>query len=306
MRAFTESVATEAPPAFEVDRPDSQTAPYIFASPHSGDYYDPKFVSSTNLDPLTLRRSEDSFVDRIFSCATKHGAPLLNTRHPRVFVDVNREPFELDPSMFDSDLPEYVNTNSPRVAVGLGTIPSIVASGAKIYQRKLTFAEARARIDNYYVPYHSALKNLVKATRKRFGAAVVIDCHSMPSAVGAAYSESERGRPDFILGDRYGVSCHGLIIDCAEQYLTDLGYTVVRNDPYAGGFVTQHYGRPGNGIHALQIEINRAIYMDEALFQPSSNMTRLMGHIDGLVGNLVRIDPARIAAVSSAGRAVQA
>ncbi len=295
----------QSPPAYEILAPDRQSVPYVYASPHSGDYYPPEFIAGTAHDALGLRRSEDSFVDRLFGGAPRHGAPLLRALYPRVFVDPNREPFELDPAMFEDKLPDFVNTNSARVAVGLGTVPWIVASGAPIYDRKLTFAEARTRIDQVYVPYHSALRRLVETTVERFGGAVVIDCHSMPSATAKEERDSGQQRADIILGDRFGASCHAAIVEVAEDILGGLGYRVTRNDPYAGGFVARHYGRPGHGIHCLQIEINRALYMDEARIRPHAGMKTLTAHLDTLMAVLGRIDPARIVRATGIADAAQ-
>ena len=212
---------------------------------------------------MTLRRSEDAFVDEIYAAAPNHGAPLLRALFPRAFVDPNRESYELDPAMFADPLPDYVNTKSPRVAAGLGTIARLVASGEEIYRHKLRFLDARHRIDAYYRPYHAALRRLLDETRWRFGACLLIDCHSMPSVGGPMDADAGSTRVDFILGDRHGTSCTPAVTDFAERAIESLGYVVARNDPYAGGFTTRHYGQPREAVHALQIEINRSLYMDE-------------------------------------------
>lgn len=250
--------------ALRVEMPASQTLPVVFASPHSGNCYPPEFLAAARLDPLTLRRSEDGFVDELFGEAPRLGAPLLAAHFPRAFVDPNREPYELDPAMFADPLPPYANTTSPRVAAGLGTIARVVSSGEEIYGRRLSLAEAEARIARYYRPYHDALRSLVLDTRQRFGFCLLVDCHSMPSAGWPSEREAGPEAPDFVLGDCHATSCTGWITARVEQALRNLGYRVSRNAPYAGGFVTQHYGRPAEQIHALQIEINRALYMDEA------------------------------------------
>ena len=301
MRTSDDQAQDLAPPAFDVLAPRRQTVPFVFASPHSGDYYPPEFVAEAGLEPLALRRSEDSFVDELFATAPNHGAPLLRAVYPRVYLDPNREPYELDPAMFADPLPDYVNTNSARVSVGLGTVARVVANGANIYRRKLRFAEARRRVERIYVPYHGALKRLLADTEATFGCAVLVDCHSMPSTGGPMDHDSGRPRGELVLGDRFGTSCAPLIVDVAEGVLLDLGYQVTRNDPYAGGFVTQHYGRPGNGVHALQIEINRSLYMDEKRIVPAPSMAKLSRDLDTLVGALAAIDverliPAKLAA----------
>lgn len=301
MRASDDLAQDLAPPAYDVLSPPRQTVPFVYASPHSGDYYPPEFVAEASLAPLALRRSEDSFVDELFASAPRHGAPLLRAIYPRVYLDPNREPYELDPGMFADALPDYVNTNSARVSVGLGTIARVVANGANIYRRKLLFAEARERIEQIYVPYHGALKRLLADTEAAFGCAVLVDCHSMPSTGGPMDRDTGRTRGEIVLGDRFGTSCAPAIVDLAERVLLDLGYRVARNDPYAGGFVTQHYGRPGNGVHTLQIEINRNLYMDEKRIRPTPRMAKLSRDLDTLMGALAALDverliPAKLAA----------
>jgi N-formylglutamate amidohydrolase len=247
-----------APPPLAVQRPLRQTTPVIFASPHSGRYYPAAFVAAARLDPLSLRRSEDCFVDALFAEAPAHGAPLLSANFPRAYCDANREAWELDPAMFDDALPPWVNTTSPRVAGGLGTIARVVATGEAIYRGRLRFAEAERRVLGCWQPYHDTLAALIGGTRASFGACLLIDCHSMP-ACGAG-----RGGADIVLGDAHGTACCPAVTSMVERTLTGLGYTVRRNDPYAGGYITRHYGRPREGVHALQIEIARRLYMDEA------------------------------------------
>ena len=277
-------------PPFEIIAPREQTAALVVASPHSGDRYPPEFVSRSRLDFATLRRSEDSFVDALFAAAPDHGAPLLRALFPRAFIDPNREPFELDPAMFDGKLPDYVNSRSPRVAAGLGTIARVVANGEAIYRGKLDFAEAERRVAQCYRPYHQALRGLVDRTRDRFGVATLIDCHSMPSVGGPMERDPGANRVEFILGDCHGVSCDRRLIDLADRMLRSLGYTVARNAPYSGGFTTQHYGRPAEGVHALQIEINRAIYMDEANYTPLPGFQTLQRDLGSLLEALAALD----------------
>ena len=248
---------------FEIMRPERQAVPLVFASPHSGRNYPTAFVAGSALDPVTLRRSEDSFVDELFAAAPEFGAPLLKALFPRAFVDLNREPFELDPAMFVDELPSYINSQSSRVAAGLGTIPKVVSIGREIYRTKLKCAEAIERINVYYRPYHRALAALVEATVEQFGYCVLIDCHSMPSVGGPLDPDAGRGRSDFILGDGFGNACEDRVTATAEQAIRAQGHSVIRNKPFAGGFTTRHYGKPSTGVHALQIEINRALYMDE-------------------------------------------
>lgn len=285
----------EGRPVFEVLEPAAQTAPVVFASGHSGDVYPPDFVAQSRLDPLTLRNSEDSFVDEIFEAAPACGAPLLRALFPRAYLDPNREAFELDPDMFDGLLPDYVNTGSPRVAAGLGTVARVVTNGEEIYKVKLAFADAQRRIETCYRPYHAALARLIDQTRARFGHCVLIDCHSMPSVGGPMDRDPGSGRVDFVLGDCYGTSCDAELTELVEASLRDRGYRVRRNMPYSGGFVTQHYGRPEDGIHALQIEINRALYMDEHRIERLPDLERLKAEMAGLVAALTRDDALALA-----------
>ncbi len=259
-----ETPSARLKPPIEILAPQHQTAPVVFSSPHSGREYSPAFVAQSRLDAITLRRSEDSFVDELFGQAPHYGAPLLKALFPRAFVDPNREPFELDPNMFRDSLPAYANVKSPRVAAGLGTIARIVANGSEIYQSKLNFAEANRRITGCYQPYHHALEDLIVSTRRQFGFCIVLDCHSMPSVTGPLDEEPGRRRQaDFVLGDAHGQSCGLGIMRLVQQTLQELGFVVAINTPYSGGYITRHYGRPRKGVHALQIEINRALYMDE-------------------------------------------
>lgn len=236
-------------------------SPLIFASPHSGRVYPDEMMAASGLNAAEIRRSEDAFVDELIEGAVEFGATVLVNRFARAFVDVNREPYELDPTMFEDELPAFAVARSARVAAGLGAIARIVADGQEIYNRKLTFAEARGRIEAVHTPYHAALSRLIAEAKATFGVALVIDCHSMPSAAGR-YGPGKGA--DFVLGDRFGQACGGSVVDVVERTLRGQGYKVVRNNPYAGGFTTEHYGRPANGVHALQIEIDRSLYLDEA------------------------------------------
>jgi len=239
---------------FRLERPTRQSVPFVFASPHSGRSYPPSLLERTRLDATTLRRSEDAFVDELFAGATGLGAPLLAAQFPRAFLDVNRASAELDAGMFDAPLRVPVDAPTPRVVAGLGVIPRIVRDGAEIYRGKLKSGEADVRLSQFYRPYHQALTDLLEETCARFGVAVLIDCHSMPSALSV---------PDIVLGDRYGASAAGALTARAETALSREGFSVARNTPYAGGHTTVAYGRVADGVHALQIEINRSLYLDE-------------------------------------------
>ncbi len=285
---------------FEIVAPAAHTLPLVLASPHSGTDYAADFVAASPLDRHEIRRSEDSFVDELFAGAVAQGAPLLRALFPRAYVDANREPFELDPRMFADALPDYVNTSSARVRGGLGTVARLVADGAEIYGRKLSFAEVRDRIERFYMPYHAALRELVAQTRDRFGFVILIDCHSMPSVGGPMDKDPGHERVDFVLGDRYGSSCAPIVTETVEHVLRRQGYVVRRNQPYAGAFTTQNYGRPDDAMHALQIEVNRAIYMDERRYRRGAGIAATAQHLSAAVAALGRLDlrhwqPARLA-----------
>ncbi len=271
--------------AFDVLRPRAPIGPVVFSSPHSGDVYPAAFLAAAQLDPLTLRRSEDAFVHELFGAAPDFGAVLMSARFPRAYLDVNREPYELDPRMFEGRLPDFVNTRSLRVAGGLGTIARVVGEAKEIYARRLTVEEGLKRIESLYKPWHAALRSLLQEARRRNGAAVLVDCHSMPSTAGRL----ERIKADFVLGDRHGTSCDPALMDAAESRLRALGYAVVRNKPYAGGFITEHYGAPSSGWHALQIEINRGLYLDEAKLERSPGFDELQKDLREVMRTLIEV-----------------
>ena len=296
MSASTELGADGPGPAFEILRPAEQTAPLVLCSPHSGRDYPPRFVAASRLDPITLRRSEDSFVDELFAAGPACGAPLLRALFPRAYVDANREPYELDPEMFADTLPPFVNTDSPRVRGGLGTLARVVANGEEIYRARLRFAEAEARIRTFYRPYHAALVRLIDETRERFGFALLLDCHSMPSVGGPMDRDPGAPRVDMVLGDRYGTSCHPRLTATVGQVLQALGYAVGRNAPYAGGFTTRHYGAPESGVHALQIEINRALYLDEERLQRGRRLAAVAADMTEVIEAMARFNPVMLAA----------
>ena len=271
--------------AQEVIRPCGPAGPVIFSSPHSGCVYPAAFIAAAQLDPLTLRRSEDAYVDELFGAAPELGAILMRAHFPRAFMDVNREPYELDPRMFEGPLPSFANTRSLRVAGGLGTIARVVGEAKEIYSRRLTVEEGLARIESLYKPWHAVLRSLLQEARRLNGVAVLVDCHSMPSNAGRA----DRIKADIVVGDRYGASCDPAFTECVESRLRALGYAVVRNKPYAGGFITEHYGDPGAGWHALQIEINRGLYMDEATLARSAGFEELQNDLRGVMQSLIEV-----------------
>lgn len=257
------------PGVFHIITPAAQQLAVVVASPHSGRQYPPEFLAAARVDQETLAHCEDRYVDELVGDVPRLGVPVIRALFPRSFLDLNREAFELDPEMFAEPLPPFVNARSPRVAAGLGTIARVVNGGIEIYDHPLHVAEALSRIEAYYQPYHRALAGLVAATRDRFGVCLLIDCHSMPSAAAPGFGRP----PDFVLGDCHAMSCAPELVTQAESVLRRRGYRVARNRPYAGGYTTRHYGQPAKGIHALQIEINRALYMDE------SSLDRLDGFL---------------------------
>jgi N-formylglutamate amidohydrolase len=276
----------ELDPPFEILQPARTRGPVLFNSPHSGCVYPGEFLACSRLNIATLRRSEDSFVDELIAGAVKQGFPLMRAHFPRCFVDVNREPYELDPRMFEGRLPSFANTRSMRVAGGLGTVARVVGDSQEIYDRRIPVDDALRRIESLYKPYHRALRRSFIRLQGEFGAAVLIDCHSMPSSIG---QKDERPRPQFVLGDRYGTSCAGVISETMEKTLRALGYSVNRNKPYAGGFITEHYGNPAVGLHAIQLEINRGLYMDERRCARSHAFAQLVSDLETLASRLGEI-----------------
>lgn len=278
-------------PAFETVRPRRLASPLVFNSPHSGRDYPGRFLAMTRLDHLSIRQSEDAFVDELYGRAPHLGAPLLKAHFPRAYLDVNREPWELDPTMFAEPLSERFNTTSPRVAAGLGTLARVVAENKPIYRERLSLEDARMRIEGIYQPYHATLQRLLSEAHVAFGLAVLIDCHSMPRLARAG----DRLGPDIVLGDRYGTTCAPILVDLAEMVFTAAGLRVARNRPYAGGFATRTYGRPRHGVHALQIEVSRHLYMNEVTLEKSGDFAAVRQLIERLLIALVGLDLSLIA-----------
>jgi N-formylglutamate amidohydrolase len=276
----------ELNPPFDVLEPAHWRGPVLFNSPHSGRVYPREFLAVSRLDLPTLRRSEDTFVDELVAGVVERGYPLIRAHFPRCYVDVNREPYELDPRMFNGRLPSFANTRSMRVAGGLGTVARVVGDAQEIYDQRISIDDALQRIESLYKPYHRALRRLFGQIHKDFGVAILIDCHSMPSATA---SRDDRPRADIVLGDRYGTSCVAMISETVEDALRELGYAVSRNKPYAGGFITEHYGNPGAGLHAIQLEINRAIYMDEKRYERGPDFERVAADLETLADRVAEI-----------------
>lgn len=270
---------------FRIHRPFRQTVPFVFASPHSGRAYPASFVAMSRLNATTLRRSEDAFVDDLFCGAVALGAPMIAARFPRAYLDANRAPAELDCAMFEGALPVAVDTPSPRVAAGLGVIPRIVRDGADIYRGKLNPKDAQERLTRLYRPYHDALAELIEETRAQFGVAVLIDCHSMPSAAAI---------PDIVLGDRYGMAAAPAVTRAAELAFEAQGFSHARNTPYAGGYTTHLHGRRERDVHALQVEINRALYLDEERIARGPHFEQVHARLNGVIARLVALEPAQL------------
>lgn len=279
------TISAAGPSAYSLWVPVDQTAPVVFASPHSGRQYPEAFVTGSRLDFVSLRRSEDAFVDELFSCVPDHGAPLIAASYARAYCDLNREPYELDPSMFSGPLPKAANIKSPRVAAGLGTIARTVGSGMEIYRGKLSIDEIEKRLELCYRPYHRQLERLIAATHERFGWCLLVDCHSMPSSGVPIWRD--RG-VDMVLGDCHGLACGSDVTEKIENFLTEKGYRVAINTPYAGGFTTSHYGHPSVGFHSIQIEINRDLYLDEASINPGPGFNRLRTDMNEVVRTLTK------------------
>ena len=270
---------------FKIHRPDAQRVPFVFASPHSGRLYPASFIAQSKLDPLSLRRSEDAYADALFGGAVALGAPMIAARFPRAYLDVNRAASELDPTMFDGTPGLRVDAPNARINAGLGVIPRVVRDGAEIYKEKLSPTDARERIVRLHEPYHAALARLLDETLHRFGIAILIDCHSMPSASSI---------PDIVLGDRFGASASPVVIRRAEVSFERAGFSVARNAPYAGGYTTHLYGQRDNGVHALQIEINRSLYLDEHSIAPGANFEQVRARLSEALRSLTEIDPGEL------------
>lgn len=267
-----DDVIAEIERPFTLYQPALQVVPVIVDVPHAGRRYPQAFAEASRLPLRALRKSEDAYVDLLFSQAVALGAPLLVAEFPRAYLDANREPYELDPRMFEGRLPGFANTRSLRVAGGLGTIPRIVGEAYEIYPGRIPVEAALARIEELYRPYHAGLRQLVNRTQASFGTCILVDAHSMPST---GLDRDGIAKADIILGDRFGTSASSFIVDAAEAAFARAGLTVTRNRPYAGGFITEHYGAPGSGVHALQIEVSRALYMNEATLEPHAGFAAL-------------------------------
>lgn len=273
---------------FDLRMPAERTSCAIFNSPHSGSAYPPAFLERSRLDPLQIRSSEDAFVDTLFGHAPDFGAPLMAARLSRACVDLNRSAEDLDPALITGASRQFLN---PRIAAGLGVIPRVVAEGQPIIEGKIPLVEAQERIAAFYEPYHAQLGALIEESHRMFGMAILFDCHSMPrDALGSAPIVWGR-RPNVILGDRFGAACDRWIIESACDIFRAEGFHVARNAPFAGGYITQAYGRPQRGVHALQIEIDRSYYMDEERIEPLASFAQIRDVIGRVVAELAQLGP---------------
>lgn len=264
--------------------PEAPTSCAVFSSPHSGRDY--ALMGETRLSPQALRSSEDAFVDELFAAAPSAGAPLIAARAPRAFVDLNRAPDDLDPALILGAVRRFLN---PRIAAGLGVIPRVVSEGRPILEGKLSLAEAQRRIAAYYQPYHARLRTLLDGNRRRFGLAILFDCHSMPHDALSAAPRIGGRLPDLVLGDRFGASCAAWLLEAATEIFRARGFTVARNAPFAGGYITQTYGRPALGLHALQIEVDRRLYMDESRVAPGPDFAEVRARLGAAAVDLARL-----------------
>jgi N-formylglutamate amidohydrolase len=272
---------------FEILAPAHWVVPAVFNSPHSGNIIPASLLEQSRLSPAALRKSEDCYVDELFAGCQNLGAPLLRALVSRAYIDLNREPYELDPRMFMEDLPGYMNPGSPRVASGLGTVPKLVAEGEEIYRGKISLADAQQRIDQVYRPYHRTLSALMDECFNATGFSLLIDCHSMPASAVSNHRSLPNAAIDVVIGDRYGAACNNDIAFEIERLLKAEGLRVVRNKPYAGGFITETYGSPRHNRHALQIEINRSLYMNEQNFEKRSTFADVRNSLSKVMSGLV-------------------
>ncbi|MEO1776172.1 MAG: N-formylglutamate amidohydrolase [Pseudomonadota bacterium] len=273
---------------YNLRRPDGIAASAVFSSPHSGREYPAGFVAASRLDRHGLRASEDALVDLLFSTAPMAGAPLIAAHLPRAWLDLNRAPTELDPALIEGIEAQGLNQ---RVAAGLGVIPRVVAEGAAIYDGKITLAEARSRIAQFHAPYHNALDGLLRAARAEHGTAILFDCHSMPAEALRAAPRVRGRSPDIVLGDRFGAAATRATMASTQAAFERAGFLVARNAPFAGGYITQRYGRPSRGFEAVQIEINRALYLDARRLEPLPGFDAVRTQIDQVIRDLIDASP---------------
>lgn len=279
-------MTAQRPAAIEIFEPAVPTSPVVFAAPHSGRVYPADMLKQAVVDERVLRSSEDAYVDLLLVDAPDFGAALVTSQVPRAYVDFNRAADELDPALIEGAPKAGLN---PRVASGLGVLARVVANGRSIYRGKMTMAEAEARISRYWHPYHDGLGALLTRQRARFGKAILLDVHSMPHEALSGYVARGMPRPDIVLGDRWGASCGAEVLEQVEAVLTSAGFRVARNTPFSGAYIVQRYGQPSQGAHALQIEIDRALYLDETRVAPGPDFDAFRDLMRKVVRELARI-----------------
>ena len=277
--------------AFHTSLPRRDESCVVFASPHSGSNYPADLMAKTVLSDHMVRSSEDAFVDQLFDCAPEFGARFIKAASPRAYVDLNRSPDELDPALIEGVRRQGHN---PRVASGLGVIPRVVANGRAIYRGKLRMSEAQQRLERYWHPYHRQLQQMLDDAHGYHGQAVLIDCHSMPHEAVESVARAGAKRPDIVLGDRFGAAASGAVVDRVEQAFAAQGFRVARNTPFAGAYIAQAYGRPTRGQHAVQVELDRALYMDEKRITPNRDFDAVQRAVRAAVAQIVRIGQERM------------
>lgn len=278
---------TPKEPSFKILRPQRALSGVVFASPHSGRDYPAALIERTILSMRQLRSSEDAFVDRLASAAPDLGAPLIAAQIPRAYVDFNRGADELDPALIEGVSSSILNA---RVRAGLGVVPRVVAGARAIYAGKIPRAEVDRRIAAHWQPYHQAIETLMTQALTDHGRAVLIDLHSMPSEALDQLS----GRPQIVLGDRFGTSSGPQVVDMVERAFTAEGFVVARNRPFAGAFIAQSHGRPTQGRHVVQVEIDRGLYMDETQICPRGDFDRFADRIKRVIGRIIHAEATRL------------
>jgi len=272
--------------AYHIHRPEQDESCVVFASPHSGSAYPADMITRTILNDRMIRSSEDAFVDELFDSAPDFGARFIKAAVPRAYVDFNRSADELDPALIEGVRRQGHN---PRVTSGLGVIPRVVANGRAIYRGKIKMSEAQARLNAYWHPYHQMLQSLLSEAMAYHGQAILVDCHSMPHEAVENVTRSGARRPDVVLGDRFGAAASGGVVDRVEEAFKAQGFAVARNTPFAGAYIAQTYGRPTRGQHAVQIEIDRALYMDEKRIERSKDFYAVRAALQLVVQDIARI-----------------
>lgn len=276
---------------YQLNLPENRSTSVVFASPHSGRSYSWAFMRKTILDEMAIRSSEDAFVDLLFADVPSFGAPFLHARTPRAFVDLNRSLDELDPALIDG---VRKTSHNLRLASGLGVVPRVVSNGRAIYRGKISRMDVETRLASHWKPYHAALERLLEQSHHAFGEAILIDCHSMPHE--AIKSSTRKGTPtaEIVLGDRFGAAAHSDIVDRIEAAFVRAGLKVARNAPFAGAYITQHYGRPSRNQHVVQVEIDRALYMDEQLIRPNENFQSFQSLISMIANEIAEIGKSEV------------